>query len=179
MPARPADHPIVGATSSGRSFDRRMRERVHDDFRVSPVVSEPKHTGSGAVPSDSEVRSAAGVARDRGARCRCDGCLRGVRGAARLVGEASLTGRVRQAAPGSGIVGPVQRCPQAGQVCVSVRRVRERWRIARAVTRVPVAATTVFDFIEVFYNRERRQSTLGQRSPAEYERIHLGVTHAA
>jgi putative transposase len=39
--------------------------------------------------------------------------------------------------------------------------------------------TAVFDYIEVFYNRERRHSTLGQRSPAEYERIHLGVTHAA
>jgi hypothetical protein len=36
----------------------------------------------------------------------------------------------------------------------------------------------VFDYSEVFYNRERRHSTLGQRSPAEYERIHLGVTHA-
>jgi putative transposase len=39
--------------------------------------------------------------------------------------------------------------------------------------------TEVFDYIEVFYNRERRHSSLGQRSPAEYERIHLGVTHAA
>jgi putative transposase len=29
----------------------------------------------------------------------------------------------------------------------------------------------VFDYIEVFYNRERRHSTLGQRSPAEYEKI--------
>jgi putative transposase len=39
--------------------------------------------------------------------------------------------------------------------------------------------TEVFDYIEVFYNRERRHSSLGQRSPAEYERIQLGVTHAA
>ena len=31
----------------------------------------------------------------------------------------------------------------------------------------------VFDYIEVFYNRERRHSTLAQRSPAEYEKIHL------
>jgi putative transposase len=29
--------------------------------------------------------------------------------------------------------------------------------------------TEVFDYIEVFYNRERRHSTLGQRSPADYE----------
>lgn len=36
--------------------------------------------------------------------------------------------------------------------------------------------TEVFDYIEVFYNRERRHSTLGQRSPAEYEKIHLPIT---
>ncbi len=29
--------------------------------------------------------------------------------------------------------------------------------------------TEVFDYIEVFYNRQRRHSTLGQRSPADYE----------
>ena len=33
--------------------------------------------------------------------------------------------------------------------------------------------TEVFDYIEVFYNRERRHSTLGQRSPAEYEKLPL------
>ena len=31
--------------------------------------------------------------------------------------------------------------------------------------------TEVFDYIEVFYNRERRHSTLGQLSPARYEKI--------
>ena len=36
--------------------------------------------------------------------------------------------------------------------------------------------TEVFDYIEVFYNRERRHSTLGQRSPADYEKIHLPAT---
>jgi putative transposase len=35
--------------------------------------------------------------------------------------------------------------------------------------------TEVFDYIEVFYNRERRHSTLGQRSPADYERLHPPV----
>ena len=35
--------------------------------------------------------------------------------------------------------------------------------------------TEVFDYIEVFYNRERRHSTLGQRSPADYEKMHLPV----
>jgi putative transposase len=29
--------------------------------------------------------------------------------------------------------------------------------------------TEVFDYIEVFYNRERRHSTLGQRAPGDYE----------
>ena len=37
----------------------------------------------------------------------------------------------------------------------------------------------IFDYIEVFYNRERRHRTLGQRSPAEYEKIHLAQEHAA
>jgi putative transposase len=36
--------------------------------------------------------------------------------------------------------------------------------------------TEVFDYIEVFYNRERRHSTLGQLSPAQYEKSHLPVT---
>jgi len=30
----------------------------------------------------------------------------------------------------------------------------------------------VFDYIEVFFNRERLHSTLGYRSPDEYERDH-------
>jgi Integrase core domain len=29
--------------------------------------------------------------------------------------------------------------------------------------------TEVFDYIEVFYNRQRRHSTLGQQSPVDYE----------
>ena len=36
--------------------------------------------------------------------------------------------------------------------------------------------TEVFDYIEVFYNRERRHSTLGQRSPADYEKLPLPAT---
>ena len=35
--------------------------------------------------------------------------------------------------------------------------------------------TEVFDYIETFYNRERRHSTLGQRSPADYEKLPLPV----
>ena len=33
--------------------------------------------------------------------------------------------------------------------------------------------TQVFDYIEVSYNRERRHSTLRQRSPADYKKMHL------
>lgn len=32
------------------------------------------------------------------------------------------------------------------------------------------AKETLFDYIEVFYNQRRRHSTLGQLSPAEFER---------
>ena len=35
----------------------------------------------------------------------------------------------------------------------------------------PELRTEVFDYIEVFYNRERRHSTLGQLSPADYEKL--------
>ena len=31
--------------------------------------------------------------------------------------------------------------------------------------------STLFDYIEVFYNRQRRHSTLGYLSPDEYEKI--------
>lgn len=37
------------------------------------------------------------------------------------------------------------------------------------------ARTQVFEFIEVFYNRQRRHSTLGYRSPLEFEQINQGV----
>jgi putative transposase len=37
--------------------------------------------------------------------------------------------------------------------------------------------TEVFDYIEVFYNRERRHSTLGQRSPADYEAMLASVSN--
>lgn len=35
----------------------------------------------------------------------------------------------------------------------------------------------VFDYIEGFYNRQRRQSTLAMLSPANYEKISLSLTH--
>jgi putative transposase len=42
---------------------------------------------------------------------------------------------------------------------------RRSWPTRRMLT------TAAFDYIEGFYNRTRRHSTLGYLSPAEYERI--------
>jgi transposase InsO family protein len=39
--------------------------------------------------------------------------------------------------------------------------------------------TEVFDYIEVFYNRERRHSTLGQRSPVDVENSTLSPSGSA
>jgi putative transposase len=39
--------------------------------------------------------------------------------------------------------------------------------------------TAVFDFIEIFYNRQRRHSTLDYASPASYEQQHLSPAPAA
>ena len=36
--------------------------------------------------------------------------------------------------------------------------------------------TEVFDYIEIFYNRQRRHSTLGMLSPVDYENSTLGPT---
>jgi putative transposase len=37
------------------------------------------------------------------------------------------------------------------------------------------ARTAVFDYIEVFFNRQRRHSTIGQLSPAEFERRYVAA----
>ncbi len=37
-------------------------------------------------------------------------------------------------------------------------------------------STEVFDYIETFYNRQRRHSTLGQRSPTDFETAALRDT---
>jgi putative transposase len=39
--------------------------------------------------------------------------------------------------------------------------------------------TAVFDFIEIFYNRQRRHSTLDYASPATYEQQHASAAPAA
>ena len=40
------------------------------------------------------------------------------------------------------------------------------------------ARSAIFEYIEVFYNRERRHSTLGNLSPADYESEHAAVCSA-
>jgi len=40
-------------------------------------------------------------------------------------------------------------------------------------------ATAIFDWIEIFYNRTRRHSSLGNIPPAEYETRHQQQPHAA
>ena len=43
---------------------------------------------------------------------------------------------------------------------------RQRWR-----TRIELA-NAIFEYLEIFHNRQRRHSILGMRTPIEYERIH-------
>ena len=43
---------------------------------------------------------------------------------------------------------------------------RQRWR-----TRIELA-NAIFEYLEIFHNRQRRHSALGMLSPAEYERVH-------
>ena len=43
---------------------------------------------------------------------------------------------------------------------------RRRWR-----TRVELA-NAIFEYIEIFHNRQRRHSALGMRTPIEYEMLH-------
>jgi putative transposase len=82
-----------------------------------------------------------------------------------------------------------QRCRQSGiaqsmgskgdcydnAVCESFHASLEKDMLRRRSLRSrQEARTAVFDYIEVFFNRERLHSTLGYRSPAEYERDHEG-----
>ena len=50
---------------------------------------------------------------------------------------------------------------------------RQRWR-----TRIELA-NAIFEYLEVFHNRQRRHSALGMRTPIEYERIHHDNPSAA
>jgi putative transposase len=49
-------------------------------------------------------------------------------------------------------------------------QVRGRTYLSRDETRADV-----FDYIEVFYNRQRRHSKLGMMSPSEFEQLKIGV----
>jgi transposase InsO family protein len=37
------------------------------------------------------------------------------------------------------------------------------------------ASASIFEYIEVFYNRQRRHSTIGYASPEQYERTTLAL----
>jgi putative transposase len=80
-----------------------------------------------------------------------------------------------------------QRCRQAGiaqsmgskgdcydnAVCESFHASLEKDLLRRRSLRTrQEARTAVFDYIEAFYNRERLHSTLGYRSPVQYEQDH-------
>jgi len=43
---------------------------------------------------------------------------------------------------------------------------RQRWR-----TRLELA-NAIFEYLEIFHNRQRRHSTLGWRTPVEFEKLH-------
>jgi putative transposase len=43
---------------------------------------------------------------------------------------------------------------------------RRKWR-----TRVELA-NAMFEYLEIFHNRQRRHSSLGMRTPIEYEMLH-------
>ena len=47
---------------------------------------------------------------------------------------------------------------------------RKQWK-----TRIELA-TAIFEYLEVFHNRQRRHTALGMRTPIEYERIHDNTT---
>ena len=76
------------------------------------------------------------------------------------------------------------RCSMSGQgncfdnACVeSVFATLKRERVYRRRYRSRAEARAdLFDYIEVFYNRQRRHSLLGQQSPAEYESALVGPT---
>ena len=50
---------------------------------------------------------------------------------------------------------------------------RSRWR-----TRIELA-NAIFEYLEIFYNRQRRHSSLAMLTPIEYERLHPTVLSTA
>jgi putative transposase len=49
---------------------------------------------------------------------------------------------------------------------------RKRWK-----TRIELA-NAIFDYLEIFHNRQRRHSSLGMLTPNEYERLHTTLSVA-
>jgi len=49
---------------------------------------------------------------------------------------------------------------------------RQRWR-----TRIELA-NAIFEYLEIFHNRQRRHSSIGMRTPIEYETLHQTLTVA-
>jgi putative transposase len=49
---------------------------------------------------------------------------------------------------------------------------RQRWR-----TRIELA-NAIFEYLEIFHNRQRRHSSIGMRTPIEYETLHRPLTVA-
>ncbi|MBW3576030.1 MAG: integrase core domain-containing protein [Actinobacteria bacterium] len=70
--------------------------------------------------------------------------------------------------------------------CVRQRRGRSFWGRMRTEllntrkwrTRIELS-TKIFDWIEVFYNRTRRHSSLGMLAPVAYEKLYAHNTSAA
>jgi putative transposase len=50
---------------------------------------------------------------------------------------------------------------------------RQRWK-----TRIELA-NAIFEYLEIFHNRQRRHSALGMLTPIDYERIYLTIHPAA
>jgi len=50
---------------------------------------------------------------------------------------------------------------------------RQRWK-----TRIELA-NAIFEYLEIFHNRQRRHSALGMRTPIEYEMIHAAIQPVA
>jgi transposase InsO family protein len=50
---------------------------------------------------------------------------------------------------------------------------RRRWK-----TRIDIA-NAIFDYLEIFHNRQRRHSSLGMLTPNEYEMLHPTTLSAA
>ncbi|MBF6222836.1 transposase [Nocardia abscessus] len=50
---------------------------------------------------------------------------------------------------------------------------RQRWK-----TRIELA-NTIFEYLEIFHNRQRRHSALGMRTPIEYGRMEQSIQPVA